>query len=310
MRKLLYCCVAALLAVTSTGASAAWHEARTAHFLILADESPRDLQEFAIRLEKFDKAARYPRLMADPPLGDAGRLTIFVLRNTDAVSKMAIGKSSGIAGFYIPRASGSIAFVPRKAGGNMAWDMSADTVFFHEDAHHLMLQNTDAALPPWLVEGFAEFFSTAEFPRDGSVKLGMPANHRVPGFFLTNKVGIETLLGEGLKRGATDDQLDAFYGRAWLLTHYLTFDPKRHGQLADYVTRIRTGTDLLAAARGAFGDLKTLDRELDNYFQRNRFTYLSVKAPQFASIGATVRPLRPGEAAIMPVRIRSTRGVD
>jgi len=310
MGRSLTLALAAAFALLPAPANAAWYEAKTAHFLILADESPSDLQQFAIKLEKFDKAVRSVRSMGDPPVGDAGRLTIFVLRDHDAVSKIAVGTSSSIYGFYIPRASGSVAFVPRKTDGNMVWDVSADTVFFHEYAHHMMFQNTDSALPPWFVEGFAEFFSTAQFPTDGSVKLGTPANHRAAGLYLSRKVAIEDLLGDGLKKNASAEEMDAFYGRAWLVTHYLTFNEQRRSQLATYVTEVNAGKDLLTAARDAFGDLKQLDRELDRYLDRNRFVYLTVKPDVFKSITATVRPLRPGEAAIMPVRIRSTRGVD
>lgn len=310
MNRLLRVALAVALTAAGSSAHAAWYEAKSAHFLILADESPRDLEQFALKLERFDKAVRLVRAMDDPPLGDAGRLTVFVLKDTDTVSKMAVGTKSPIYGFYIPKAAGSVAFVPRRTDGGDDWDLSADTVFFHEYAHHLMLQNTDSALPPWLVEGFAEFFSTAQFPRDGSVQLGTPANHRAPGLYLTNPVPIEKLLGEGLKDKASDVEMDAFYGRAWLLTHYLTFSPKRDGQLAKYVEEVRAGKDLLTAARDAFGDLKKLDGDIDDYLQENRFRYLSVKGDLFKGISAGVRPLGAGEAAIMPVRIRSSRGVD
>ena len=99
MRKFIHWLMAAVLAAAASPASAAWYEAKTTHFLILADESPRDLQEFAVKLEKFDKAVRTVRQMDDPSVGNAGRLTIFVLKDTDVVSKTAVGKSSAIAGF-------------------------------------------------------------------------------------------------------------------------------------------------------------------------------------------------------------------
>ena len=310
MRKFIHCVIATAIAAAASPASATWYEAKTTHFLILADESPRDLQEFAVKLEKFDRAVRVLRRMDDPPIGDAGRLTIFVLKDEDAVSKTAVGKSSPIAGFYLPRASGSIAFVPRKTDAQMEWDMGADTVFFHEYAHHLQLQNTDASLPPWLIEGFAELVSSAQFPRNGSVQIGTPANHRMAGLFLSKRLKIENLLGEGLKEDAGAEEMDIFYGRAWLLTHYLTFSDKRRGQLDNYVTQIRSGTKLLTAAQNVCGDLDKLDRELDAYLDGNRFTYLTVNDRQFASMAASIRPLRPGEAAIMPVVVRSRRGVD
>jgi tetratricopeptide (TPR) repeat protein len=310
MRRLLHLAVGAGIAAVASVANASWYEAKSKHFVIYANESAASLETFATKLEKFDKAVRIVRAMDDPQIGDGGRVTIFVLKDTDTVSKMAVGKESPIAGFYIPRASGSVAFVPRRTAGTEEWDMNADTVFFHEYAHHLMLQNTDAALPPWLVEGFAEFFSSAEFAKDGSVHLGMPAKHRAAGLFLLDKPKIEDLLTKSVKDDGSGEDFERFYGRAWLLTHYLTFEQSRAGQLAKYVTEVRSGIDLLKAAQDAFGDLGTLDRELDHYLRNNRFKYINVAAPGLNDVAVALRPLRVGEAAIMPIRVRSARGVD
>ncbi|MFL6760913.1 tetratricopeptide repeat protein [Sphingomonas sp.] len=309
MRRRSGASLAILLSATAMPAHAAWYEAKSKHFAIYADESPKSLQAFATKLEKFDKAVRILRAMDDPPIGDGGRVNVYVLPSTDAVSHLAVGKDSSIAGFYLPRASGSVAFVPKQTDGHQEWDISADTVFFHEYSHHLQLQNTDAALPPWLVEGFAEFYSTAEFERDGSVRLGNPANHRIVGLYLLAKPSMDMLLGPGTNK-ATEDQLEAFYGWAWVLTHYLTFADERKGQLARYIALIRSGDDLMKAATVAFGDLKRLDRDSDHYLHVNRFRYLQVNAPELNRISVVVRPLRPGEAAGMPARIHSTRGVD
>jgi tetratricopeptide (TPR) repeat protein len=95
-----------------------------------------------------------------------------------------------------------------------------------------------------------------------------------------------------------------------VLTHYLTFDKDRTGQLHTYVDAINRGEDLMGAATHTFGDLKQLDRDMDRYLHVNRFTYLKITSPDFNNIAVSVRPLRPGEAAIMPTQIRSARGVD
>ncbi len=60
---------------------------------------------------------RLLRNMPDEPIGDANRLTIYVVRDLGAVRKLhgSGGSKSGygIAGFYIPRAEGSVAITPR-----------------------------------------------------------------------------------------------------------------------------------------------------------------------------------------------------
>ena len=306
MRKFI---TAFALLISASSAQAAWYEVKTPHFLIYSEESPKSLQSFANRLERFDKAVRILRNMDDPPVGQSGRVTIFVLDDTDDVSRLATGKLTSVAGFYLPRASGSVAFVPRDTGAEGQFDMSADTIFFHEYAHHMLLQSSDAPYPGWFIEGFAEFFSRANFEKDGSVQLGLPARDRAYGLYAAKKPPIEELLGASFDQKSAE-QTEAYYARSWLLTHYLAFAPERQGQLTKYMNGIQSGMAPLAAATGAFGDLKTLDREVDAYLRKDRLTYRRVASPQLVMPPAAVRQLRPSEAAMMPVRIRSARGVD
>jgi len=87
------------------------------------------------------------RKMGDPALTDSGRIRIFVLPTDAAVGRLC--DCGNVVGFYITRHSGSVAFVPRKAGlTSDKFDLDADAVFFHEYAHHLQMQTADVALPP------------------------------------------------------------------------------------------------------------------------------------------------------------------
>jgi hypothetical protein len=94
----------------------------------------------------FDTAFRYWRGLPDPPVGNANRLHIFVAPSMGAVQRLAGRNAQNIAGFYIGRASGPVAFVPRRTGGD-ANDLSAEAVFFHEYAHHLMLATYTGGIP-------------------------------------------------------------------------------------------------------------------------------------------------------------------
>ena len=164
----------ASLAFASTS-QAAWHQASSKHFLIYADMPPARLLEFATKLEKFDKAVRVARNSPEMPKSDGNRLTLFVVSSQSALRRLVQDKTGWVAGMYQGRASGSIAFVPRSAGTGEL-DLSAEAIFFHEYAHHLMFQNLATPVPEWLSEGFAEFMSTAKVERDGSVTLGIPPN--------------------------------------------------------------------------------------------------------------------------------------
>ena len=161
MRLLVRLLAISLAFALPVQAEAAWHEAKSRHFIIYADLKPDELRAYAERLERFDQAARKVRAMGDPPLTDSQRLTVFALRSEGAVARLA-SRGSGVRGFYESRASGNFAFVPRRAGSSSVdWDLDAQEIFFHEYAHHLQLQFASVALPPWVIEGFAEFFATA-----------------------------------------------------------------------------------------------------------------------------------------------------
>ena len=306
MRLFLGWLVAALALVTAAApARATWHEARSKHFIIYGDVDAAELRDYATKLERFDGAVRNARMMQDPPLTDSGRLTIYLLRDADALARLA---GWGTYGQYIARASGSYAFVAKNKGKG-DWDLNSDIIFFHEYAHHLMLQNLTAALPQWFVEGFAEFLATARMNDDGSVTLGAPANHRAAGVFAFHRDMLLSEILAGKYKHLTGWQQELVYARGWLLTHYLTFDPSRRGQLDHYVAAIQKGSDSLQAAKAAFGDLRRLDSELRRYAARRQLTGIVVH-PDPSKLGPiSVRPLGAAEAAIMPVRIRLDHGV-
>ena len=100
---------ALVLVLSGAPANAEWHEARSEHFIVYADQAPEELREFSQRLERFDRAARTVMRMKDPPLRDSSRLTVFVVNNLYAIEKLA--GDYGVAGFYIPRAAGSVVVI-------------------------------------------------------------------------------------------------------------------------------------------------------------------------------------------------------
>ena len=307
LRRLLV--LLALVLLAPSQAFAAWHVAKTRHFIIYADKKPADLAAYANRLERFDKAVRLLRLMNDPPVGDGNRLTIFVLPSAAAVRKLAGDKTGYIDGFYRGDASGPVAFVPARTDHSDD-DYKPETVFFHEYAHHLMFQALDRPLPAWLVEGFAELLSTVRFKPDGSVVLGASASHRA--WTLYNRregLPLQSVLGANYKITNTD-QRESIYGLGWLLTHYLTFDAKRQGQLARYVDLIAAGQPPADAARAAFGDLKHLDRDLSAYLNRATLKAHVIGPEQLQVPPASVQPLTPGGAAVILSRAHSRSGVD
>jgi hypothetical protein len=294
-------------ALGAAPAQAAWHRADTVHFVVFADKPPEALRDFATKLELFDSAVRTARAMPDDAPGPNNRLTVFVLRDVDAVQGLMRARGTGIAGLYSPRYSGSVSFVPDSTTDIGSDSFTPQTVFFHEYAHHLMMQSLDEALPKWLVEGFAEFYSTARFEKDGSVGFGIAPAHRAYALSIRTLALDDMLSGNFANNAENSEQI---YGRGWLLTHYLAFNKERTGQLTAYLRGMSAGLEPLDAARRAFGDLDRLAAEVDRYRKRKRLDYALVAANRLKVPKVTVAPLSAGEAAIMKLRLRTSYGVD
>lgn len=262
MRQNLKWVAGAAILFAASGAQAAWYAAKSRHFVIYADDNPKNLEAFATKLERFDQAARVAMQAADPDVGDGNRLTVFVLPKASDVRSIAGDKTGFFEGYYTGRVAGSLAYIPKdalKSSGD-----ESDAILFHEYTHHLMMQDLKRPFPEWYVEGFAEFLSTPKFGRDGSVTLGRIVAGRAWGLFNGPKMPVRTLFG-GLRPDMTNEQRDVFYGRGWLLTHYLTMDRHRAGQMARFVEALTRGESQPQAAREAFGDLDQLDKDLDAY---------------------------------------------
>jgi len=304
-------------------ARAEWYQASSEHFLIYSEQKPDLLKQYAEKLERFDSAVRVVRGMDDPPPSQGNRVTIFMVGSPAEVQRLYGDKSGTIEGFYRGRASGSIAFVARTnptmvryspnyasrlGGGVMQLDAGTDTILLHEYSHHLMMQAISTPYPEWLIEGFAEFMSTAKFDSDGSVGLGLPATHRL--YWLVNgeQLPVETLLS-GHYDKVTADQRESIYGRGWLLAHYLTFEPSRKGQLQAYLAAMAAGTDPLEAARKAFGDLSKLQNDIEAYLRRSSLPYLKIPASALHVSPVNVTRLSAGAAAVVPLMTDVKNGV-
>ncbi|HXS50059.1 MAG TPA: hypothetical protein VN713_08025 [Sphingomicrobium sp.] len=306
MRPLLRAFFAAAILIEATQAQASWFEAKSKHFIIDGDVDPQELTDYAKKLERFDQAVRIARGMGDPQLTDAGRLRIYFMRNADEWRRLTEGDDA--LGEYGSSAAGSFAFV-QKMKGDRPGDFNSDLLLFHEYAHHMMFENWAAAMPTWVAEGFAEFFSTAKINDDGTVVLGSAADQRSIGVYgLHHDYPLSDMLSD---RGGwlTGRQVDIIYSRGWLLTHYLTFEPSRRGQLDKYLSGIQSGESARQAAEVAFGDIGKLDDELDRYANQKSLPGVVIHTDA-AKIGSiAVAPLPPGTAALTPVQLRLNYGV-
>lgn len=120
-------------------AHAEWYVAETDHFVVYSESNARQTEEFASRLERFARAMRFMQNMPIEAAEPSNRLTIYRWGDVGDISRLYSPSRNGVAGFFIPRASGSVAFVPARESytnspGTRTSDdtaLKAETILFH-----------------------------------------------------------------------------------------------------------------------------------------------------------------------------------
>lgn len=294
---------ALLLLIVPQPLLAAWQKAMSDHFIVYSEGTPASVRDFAQKLENFD--AVLTATTGKHSEAGANRLIVFMVDNVNAVQRQMGGEAKNVAGFYMPRIWGTYAIVPRRADSGQ-FSLDSETVLFHEYTHHFMLRNAPAAYPAWYVEGFAEFYSTTEFRRDGTVWVGTPANHRAYGLMLLARYPLERLFVPDDRKMSPED-IESYYGWSWLLMHYLRYSKERSGQLTKYLVAFADGAAPREAATGAFGPLDTLQKELTAYRDARKMTYSQLRLAKMPDGPIEMTTLSVAESAMMPLYIRSTR---
>lgn len=291
-------------------AHAAWHEASSDHFVIYADANEEDILEYAENLERFHGLMEYSTGLTAQKPSPSNRVTVYAVGSAGAVRNLA--GTSGVAGFYLPRWQGSVAFVQNVRNKKGRPDVST-TILLHEYVHHFFASTNRFAMPLWMNEGAAEFFSSVAFQEDGSIFTGLTPTHRE--FTMFWKEDERTPVSEVLEldwerlsaRNAAAK--NSFYGNSWLLYHYLSTTEERSGQLREYWIEVLKGTPSLEAARTVFGDLGPLQRQINSHYRNRERPRYQVAADKIAAGPVAIRKLDEGEAASIDVRIRLDRGV-
>ncbi|MBU2168151.1 MAG: hypothetical protein KKF88_09965 [Alphaproteobacteria bacterium] len=242
-------CAALLLALTAgaTPARADWLKAETPNFIIYSDGGERPLREYAMKLEVFD---RFLRMRFGVPLDRpvARKLPIYLVRRQGDLARVQPGIGESIAGFYYPGEEDIFAVAVRGDG---------ESTLLHEYAHHFFFQHFSAYYPGWLVEGLAEYVSTARIWPD---RIQVGAHDEGRASWLTNvqwlpmDVLLSSRFGE-IERGIHQA---TYYPVSWLLTHWFMSSPERVVKLEAYLGLIRQGVDPSTAMQQATG--LTLDQ--------------------------------------------------
>lgn len=234
-----------LLAAGAAGpVRAEWRRAETAHFIVYGDVSERTIRAYAQKAERFDSLLR-----AYYPIEneyEIPKLEIYIAEGRRDLERASPGIPASVGGYYSPNSGRIHAVVDTEA-------MSGDVVLFHEYAHHFMFQMRSNAYPSWFVEGFAEYYASADV-RPDRIQFGRHLPGRINS--LTGGANtwapMEDLLtwrytASGRYRGAS------YYAQAWAMTHYFMSTPERTRMLGQYLAAVVHGQESVAAMQAATG---------------------------------------------------------
>ena len=200
-------------------------------------------------------------------------MTVFVFANERSFAPFRDAtfgpNSENITGIFLSNEGGNFILLRGDAASGV------DRVVFHELTHYFV-RNTLTALPMWLNEGIAEYYST--FDADGGdVSVGRPIADHVrwlqgqPMIPLQDLFGVDrnsALYNESSHRGA-------FYAESWAMVHYLMLGkPERRAQFSEFL-RLMTQMPFDDAYTRAFGDVTyaKLERELRLYVTQKAFSF-------------------------------------
>ena len=91
---------------------------------------------------------------------------------------------------------------------------------WHEYAHYLLRNRADRSYPLWYEEGLASYLGAADLHRN-PVRLGKLPHRQMAAIANDQSVTFEATVEATSVLDLTDNTLVTFYGKAWLLTHFI-----------------------------------------------------------------------------------------
>ena len=269
---------ASALVLAAAPARAEWRRAESERFIVYGEARAGALTEFARKLETFDRVLR---MFMGLPVDEAPprKLPIYVVRDHAALRTVNPDLGTQFIGFYIPTEEDIFAMAWRQGG--------QDSILLHEYGHHFMLQHFPYGYPAWFVEGFAEYFASADIVGN-KVNVGLIDEGRSYALFNARWLPITDLLTRSPTQ--IDRRDETYYALAGVLTHWFLADEARRAKLSLYLRDISQGVDAVQALEVHLGlTPEELERELRGYI-RGRITYRQIRA-EFPDVPTAVTEL-------------------
>lgn len=294
---------ASALAAASQPARADWLRAESERFIVYSDGGERALRDYVQKLEIFDQVMNY-RTGSTAATKPSRKMPIYLVSGRRGLMRVHPDSDPFVVGTYFPTEEDIFAVAIR---GDTR--LGRDEILMHEYAHHFMLGNFPGAYPAWFVEGFAEYFMTADIDlRARKVALGKPSSARAVWILNESWIPLDVLLSKRPHEVRAGSQRSTYYPIAWLLTHWFLSDPARSSQLEDYLARIARGEPSVAAMEASTGlRLADLQNALRRY-ARGQISFRQITSP-FPTADIVITRLSPAADDLLLINQRLKIGV-
>ena len=263
--RLVSLALVTLLAVSSANAMPSsedtWLRVETAHFILVGNADEARIVAIGENLESMREVLAHTTegLEFTSPLPT----TIYVFKDWDSMTPYnlgADGRAQELDGYFLRTEDANFVAI------NASSAALPYAVIYHEYLHYL-LENSVSAIPLWLNEGLAEFYSTFQLDESGAV-FGLPMQAHLlwlsshPWMSLDALFKIDTA-SEEYHEG---ERQSTYYAASWALTHYLLTNPARRDRFGLLLARLERGTPSAEALESTYEtELLVLEKEAQKH---------------------------------------------
>ncbi len=262
-----------------SGPTGKWVEARSANFIVISNAGEAQARKIASQFEQirslFRDSLPYAQASASPTI------TILAVKDEDSLREL-------LSEYWAEkgRAHPAGIFVNRQYQFQVALDLNArgDNPYeglYHEYYHSITVPYFPG-LPTWIAEGLADFWGNSVI-NDKTATLGMPNAALIEELRGNPLIPLSVLFKVDYTSPYYNEQnkVSIFYAESWALVHYLMLGDKRthNPSFSAYLGALNQGATQDEAAAKAFGDLKKLEGNLEQYIGRFAFPVIQVAAP-------------------------------
>jgi tetratricopeptide (TPR) repeat protein len=260
-----------LLAKTET-----WLEVRSPHFTVVTNSGEKQARKIADQFERM--RAVFHKEFPDARIDAAAPIIVIAVKDNSEMQALEpadyLGKGKlSLAGLFLQSPDKNYVLLRLDAQGEHPY-----ATVYHEYTHFL-LRKGQAWLPLWLNEGMAQFYENTDI-KEKEVRIGEPSPECLMVLRQSRLLPLETLFTVDYKSPYYHEENKGtiFYAESWALTHYLRMKDQRENtrHLTEYAKLVSSNADPVTAASQAFGDLKSLQKNLDQYVSQASFYYLQM----------------------------------